>query len=98
MKVVTLKKLSREEALQQIKKERNYPRVLDYDIYCGDPEQGRKVLDAGLESEGLVTVQRIQKLIDVGKPFIAFTAKAQPFLLATSEKDKATSDTESKVS
>jgi hypothetical protein len=46
-------------------------------------------LDAGLESEGLVTVQRTQKLIDAVKPFIAFTAKSQPFLLETSEKDKA---------
>jgi len=83
------KELTREEALKQIKQERNYPGVLDYDLFCGDPKYGRKVLDAGLESEGLVTVQRTQKLADVGKPFIGFTPKAQAFLLPTPEKDKA---------
>lgn len=60
--------LSREEALSQIKQERKYPGVLDYDIYCGDPKYSSKVLDAGLESEGLVTVQQTQKLVDAGKP------------------------------
>ena len=85
----TKKVLSRDEALIQIKKERNYPGVLDYDIFCGDPKYARKALDAGLESEGLVTVQRTQKLADVGKPFISFTAKAQASLLPTPEKDKA---------
>ena len=83
------KDLSRDEALQKIKQERNFPIVIDYDVYCSDPEFGRKVLDAGLESAGLVTVQRTQKLADAGKPLIAFTEKAQSFLLPTPEKDKA---------
>ena len=81
--------LSREEALRQIKKERNYPKVVDYDVYCSDPGFGRKAIDAGLESAGLVTVLRIQKLGDLKQPLITFTPKAQSFLLATSEKDKA---------
>lgn len=83
------KELSRDEALKQIKRERSYPGVLDYDLYCGDPKHARNVLDAGLESEGLVTVQRTQKWADLGKPLIAFTAKSQAYLLATPEKDKA---------
>lgn len=82
--------LTRDEALRQINKELEYPGVIEYDIYCGDPKHAKKLLDAGLESEGLVTVQRTQKLIDAGKPFITFTAKAQPFLLPSSAKDKAT--------
>lgn len=82
------KELSREEALKQIKQERSYPGVLDYDIYCGDPKYGKKVLYAGLESEGLVTVQKTQEFADLGKPLIVFTTKAQPFLLSTAEKDK----------
>ena len=80
--------LSREEALSQIKKERNYPKVIDYDVYCGDPKYSNKVLDAGLEAEGLVTVQRTQKLVDAGKPLIGFTAKADVFLLPTPPQDK----------
>ena len=83
------KELSREDALKQIRQELNYPAVLDYDIYCGDPKYGKKLLEAGLESEGLVTVQQTQKLADVGKPIISFTPKAQSFIIPTSDKDKA---------
>ena len=43
-----------------------------------------------MEKEGLVTGQHTQKLADVGKPLIGFTENAQPFLLATPTKDKAT--------
>ena len=85
----TKQELSREEALRQIKKERNYPKVIDYDVYCSDPQFGRKAIDAGLDSAGLVTVLRSQKLGDLTHPLITFTAKAQAYLLATSEKDKA---------
>src|SRR4051794_23909812 len=81
------RELTRDEALKQINKELEYPGVIDYDIYCGDPQHAKKLLDAGLETEGLVTVQRTQKLIDAGKPFISFTAKAKNFLLPTTEKD-----------
>jgi hypothetical protein len=81
--------LSREEALSKIKQERKYPGALDYDIYCGDPKYGRKVLDAGLESDGLVAVQRTQKLVDAGKPLIGFTTKAQDYLLPTPPEDKS---------
>jgi len=45
-------------------------------------------LAAGLEKEGLVTVQKTQKLGDVGEPLILFTPKAQPYLLPTSLQDK----------
>lgn len=47
------------------------------------------MLDAGLETQGLLTVQRTQKLSDVGKPIIQLSGKAQPYLLPTPEKDKS---------
>lgn len=81
--------LSREDALKQIKEQKNYPKVIDYDVYCSDPQFGRKALDAGLETAGLVTVLGTQKLGDLKKPLISFTPKAQSFLLPTTEKDKA---------
>jgi hypothetical protein len=81
--------LSREEASRIIKESMKYPIVIDYDIYCSDPEAAKKVIDAGLEKEGLVTVQRTQKLSDAGKPLIEFTSKAQSYLLPTAERDKA---------
>lgn len=83
------KKLSREEAFKIIKQEMKYPKIVDYDIFCSDPAFAKKVIDAGLEEKGLVTVHRTQKLKDIGKPLIEFTNKAKPYLLPTPEKDKA---------
>lgn len=83
------KDLSREEAMNLLKQETNYPEVVNYDLFCGDPEFAKKVLDAGLETQGLLTVQRTQKLGDVGKPIIQLSDKAQPYLLPTPEKDKS---------
>ena len=84
-----IKNLGREEALNLLKQQTEYPKVVDYDLFCGDPAFVRKVLDAGLETQGLLTVQRTQKLSDVGKPIIQLTDKAQPYLLPTPEKDKS---------
>ena len=81
--------LSREKVLTLLKQETTYPKVVDYDIFCGDPSFARKVIDAGLEAEGLLTVQRTQKLSEVGKPIIQLSAKAEPYLLPTPEKDKS---------
>jgi hypothetical protein len=85
----TSKELSREEASRLIRQQGRYPKVIDYDIYCSDPKYAKKAIDAGLESEGLVTVQRTQRLADVGNPLISFTERAKPYLLATPPKDKA---------
>ncbi len=75
------KELSREEAFTLIRQEMHFPKVFDFEINRVDQDQARKVLDAELEAKGLVTVQRTQKLIDVGKPIIHFTDKAKPFFL-----------------
>jgi hypothetical protein len=83
------KELSRQEAYTIIKAHMKYPIIIDYDIYCSDPEFAKKAIDAGLEKERLLTVQRTQKLSDVGKPLIQFTSNAQPYLLPTPEKEKA---------
>lgn len=83
------KELTREEAFRLLQESKTYPKVIDYDLYVSDPQEAKKVIDAGLETQGLVTVQRTQKLADAGKPLIAFTTKAQPALLPTPEKDKA---------
>lgn len=80
--------LKKDEALQIISKELNYPRVIDYDVFCSDPEYAKKMLDAGLETEGLITVQKTQKLKDIGNPLIQFTDKAKPYFLPTPDKDK----------
>lgn len=81
--------LSRKEALILIKQEEGYPKVVDYDIFCGDPEFAKKVLDVGLDALGLVIVQRSQKLSEVGNPLIRFSEKSQPYLLPTPDEDKS---------
>ena len=80
--------LSREEAFRQIQEKHKYPKAITYEVYCSDPEYARLVLSAGLENEGLLTVQKTQKLSDVGNPLIQFTSNAKPFLLPTSQKEK----------
>lgn len=84
------KELSKEEASKIIKQDNKYPRVIDYEIYCSDPVYAKKVIDAGLEQQGLVTVHHNQQVKEVGKPLIEFTDKAKPYLLPTSEEDKKT--------
>ncbi|MDD2307844.1 MAG: hypothetical protein PHP53_24285 [Prolixibacteraceae bacterium] len=82
-------KLTQDEALQIINKELKYPKVIDYDIFCSDPAHAKNLLDAGLETSGMVTVQKTQKLKDIGKPLVQLTEKANPYLLLTPDKDKA---------
>ena len=83
------KKLRRQEAFQTIQQEVQYPKVIDYDLYCSDPQFAKKVIDAGLERQGLVRVQHEQKLADIGKTLIRCTPAAQSYLLSIAPKDKA---------
>src|SRR5690606_13505679 len=79
-------KLDRETALSILKEENIYPKPLAEDIYIADPADAKRLLDAGFEDEGLITVQRTQSLNDVGEPLISFTEKAEPYLLPVDDK------------
>src|SRR5690606_34453868 len=74
-------KLDRETALSILKEENTYPKPITEDIYIADPADAKRLLDTGLEDEGLITVQRTQSLNDVGEPLISFTEKAEEYLL-----------------
>lgn len=56
--------LQKEEAATVIRAAKSYPKVYEYDVNMADPASAKKLLDAGLESEGLVTVDKTQKLKD----------------------------------
>ncbi len=86
---MVLNNLDKQIAFDVIKKDLGYPRVLDYDIYCSDPEYARKIQETGLEKGGLVSVSQTQKLSEAGNALIQFSPKAQTYLLLTPEKDKA---------
>lgn len=81
-------KLKKDEALQLITTQFNYPKIVDYDIYCSDPAHAKKLLNAGFEANDIVTVQKTQKLKDIGSPLIGFTDKAKLYFLPTPDKDK----------
>lgn len=79
-------KLEKEEAASVIRAAKDYPKVYEYEINMTDPASAKKLLDAGLETEGLVTVDRTQKLKDAGLPIVHFTEKAKPYLIRIDEK------------
>jgi len=79
------KELTKEDAFTLLEKSGKYPQVLSYEIYTKDSEDGKKMLTAGLEKEGLVTVERNRKTGDNHAPIIQFTEKATQYLL---EPDK----------
>src|SRR5690606_21274506 len=79
-------KLDRETALSILKEENTYPRPITEDIYIADPVDAKRLLNAGLEDEGLITVQQTQSLNDVGEPLISFTEKAEEYLLPVDDK------------
>lgn len=79
-------KFTREKAAELIRK--NYPQVSDWDIFCGDPQFAKRVLDTDLEKDGYVTVKRTQKFSETGQPWIIFKDKSRPYFLATTAEDK----------
>jgi hypothetical protein len=91
------KELTREEAFRLLQQGKNYPKVIDYDLYCGDPKYAEKVIDAGLETQGFVTVQHTQKLGEVGSPLIHFSDKAKAYLLPTPSSDQSSNIQKVKV-
>lgn len=73
--------ITKEEAFQLIATSKKYPQMLSYQIYTKDAEDGRRVVDAGLVKEGLVTVARDHKTGENQKPIIEFTEAGKEFLL-----------------
>jgi len=79
-------KLEKEEAASVIRAAKNYPKVYEYEINMTDPASAKKLLDAGMEGEGWVTIDKTQKLKDAGQPIVHFTEKAKPYLIRIDKK------------
>lgn len=77
--------LSNDQAQHLLTK--SYPRAIETFIYCGDPGWAKKLQDAGLDSEGYVTVKKTKKWSDT-TGWVSFTEKAAPYLLETAANDK----------
>ncbi len=80
--------LSKDEAMVLLAKEKGYPRTMDFEVFTADPMHAKRLLDANLENDGYVTVQKTQKLGEIGNPLIGFTEKAKPFLLPVTAEDE----------
>lgn len=78
--------LTKDQAANIIREAKGYPRISEYDVNTVDPVSARRLLDAGLENEGMVTIDKTQKLKDIGNPIVHFTDKAKPYLLRIDPK------------
>ncbi|TRW21089.1 hypothetical protein FMM05_20590 [Flavobacterium zepuense] len=87
----TQKELTTEEAIQFLQKDGPYPRAAGHYIFCRDRAHAKKVLDKGLEQQGLVIVNRKLNIKEVlaKKPYIEFTEKAKPYFLSVSDGDRS---------
>jgi len=79
--------LSQEEATRLIEKDNAYPRVATEIIFCGDVVQAKRILDLGLENEGLVNIIKTKQASQIAAPWVSFTEKAKPYLMATPDED-----------
>ena len=84
----TNQKPNKDTIMKMINNDLNYPRTIDYEIFCSDPAHAKKLLDLKLDEKGMVTIQKMQKLKDLGSPLISFTEAAQPYLIKPTEKEK----------
>ena len=84
----TNQKPDKETVLKIINDDLNFPRTIDYEIFCSDPAHAKKLLNLKLDTTGMVTIQKTQKLKDIGSPLISFTEAAQPYLIQPTEKQR----------
>jgi len=81
-------KLDKKEAAEVIRTTHEYPKPLEYDVNLTDPASATRLLNAGFEEDGLVTIDKTQKIKDIGKPIVHFTEKAKPYLIRIDPKYK----------
>lgn len=74
------KKLTAEQAEVLLKKNLGYPKPYTFKVNRIDPVSVQRLADAGLETEGVVTLNKNPATADIGKPKVFFTEKAKPFL------------------
>jgi len=74
------KKLTDQQAKVLVQKDKGYPKPLTFEINRIDPVSVNRLEQAGLESSGMVTLQKDGNIVP-HQPRIFFTEKAKPYLL-----------------
>lgn len=78
-----VQELRKEDVSKMIRRKLKFPQTFSYEINKVDPENAKKLMNAGLEAEGFVSIKKILTLNEIGKPIIQFAEKSEPFLLPT---------------
>lgn len=79
------KELTKDQALSLIEQQGRFPYIHSYQIYFKDSEDGKRAINAGLEKEGLVKVERNRKSGNNEGNVIEFTEAAKAYFM---EPDK----------
>ena len=74
---------------KMLAEEKVYPKDVEVLLFRNTEADVKRLIEAGLVKEGLVTTQLKHTLDDIGKPLIDFTEKATPYLLPTSDTLKS---------
>lgn len=81
--------LDPEKVEQLLQEAKAYPKIVDYNVFCGDDVTVQKVQTNGLEKDGYVTAQVDHTSADIGQPLVRFTEKSTPYFLPTSDTAKS---------
>ncbi|PSK90796.1 hypothetical protein [Taibaiella chishuiensis] len=81
------KSIDKATAEKLIVEQNSYPKPYDWEIFCGDVQEAKRLLDLGLEQDGLVIILKSKSLVD-STPWVSFTDKGKAYLLPTKEEDR----------
>ncbi|MFH7001173.1 hypothetical protein NLG42_19410 [Flavobacterium plurextorum] len=80
--------LDSKTAETMIVKKHQFPKEIDFEVFCNDPVHAERMLDSELEEKGFVEIMKIRGFKDRDKPLIEFTDLSKPFLLETTLEDR----------
>jgi len=80
------KELTKTDALNILRASKDYPKTIDYTLYCNDGSVANRVAESSLVRDAYVIMAEVRS---ADKPFFSFTDKAKPFLIEVSDKERA---------
>lgn len=81
-------KLDSKTAESMIVKKYQFPKEIDFEVFCNDPVHAKRMLDSRLEKKGFVEIMKVKGFKNSDKSLIEFTELSKPFLLETTLEDR----------